>query len=453
MAHWLQTVVDLLQAPTTDLRELAKLAGANPKVFYRGARFRDGLDISGQDLRGMEFTDLDITKVTTDARTRVDPRYAGPNQHQPKGNRETLGPEVQTYDGQYSNWLGTWTSARTGSEREAAAQEGEALLSSTQSILPPEWPIIWHKIWLAERRNSDRRKRLLELARPNVLRGESNILGWAAVFRRLWQSASQEERLRLAEFANRTLNWMAEQDERTWIQSWNEVSQALKLPGIESSRLYEIGFRWLTSQDFNHPNWPSVWRSLWLLDREPRSELIELAIHWLSKVDSQNTDSWSKVWRRLLKYLKGTGDDEGLLNLTISWLSHNPESSEWPLVWQALLPRIKDRNKAWLVSSGLAWLEANLRTHNGKWLFVWKAIQQHSPLDNEERVMIIGLRWLAEEIARPEWPNVWLRLWKAGYASMRSELERQAEAWLKTNSEHAASASIQGAILQYSLNI
>jgi hypothetical protein len=36
MKHWLQTVITLLEADTADLRELARIAGGNPKIFYRG---------------------------------------------------------------------------------------------------------------------------------------------------------------------------------------------------------------------------------------------------------------------------------------------------------------------------------------------------------------------------------------------------------------------------------
>ena len=55
MPHWLDKVVVLLQAETADLRELARIAGANPKTFYRGIDLKD-LDLDGQDIEGMEFS-------------------------------------------------------------------------------------------------------------------------------------------------------------------------------------------------------------------------------------------------------------------------------------------------------------------------------------------------------------------------------------------------------------
>lgn len=54
MAHWLDMVVELLQASTDDLRELALIAGGDPKTFYLGTDLGK-LDTEGQDLSGMEF--------------------------------------------------------------------------------------------------------------------------------------------------------------------------------------------------------------------------------------------------------------------------------------------------------------------------------------------------------------------------------------------------------------
>lgn len=60
MAHWLDKVVELLQANTTDLRELARLAGADPSTFYRGID-PSTLDLEGQDIEGISFSDADDT--------------------------------------------------------------------------------------------------------------------------------------------------------------------------------------------------------------------------------------------------------------------------------------------------------------------------------------------------------------------------------------------------------
>lgn len=55
MSHWLDKVVSLLQAETADLRELAQIAGGDPRIFYRGINPAE-LDLANQDIQGMEFS-------------------------------------------------------------------------------------------------------------------------------------------------------------------------------------------------------------------------------------------------------------------------------------------------------------------------------------------------------------------------------------------------------------
>jgi hypothetical protein len=63
-----------MHAQTADLRELALIAKADPRIFYRGARL-DGVDLSGQDIRDMEFTELESAQVLVDENTKFDPIY------------------------------------------------------------------------------------------------------------------------------------------------------------------------------------------------------------------------------------------------------------------------------------------------------------------------------------------------------------------------------------------
>lgn len=71
MPHWLKKIATLLQAETADLRELARIAGANPKTFYRGIKLED-LDVSGQNLDGMGFsTNLPILDLSDAAVRRM----------------------------------------------------------------------------------------------------------------------------------------------------------------------------------------------------------------------------------------------------------------------------------------------------------------------------------------------------------------------------------------------
>lgn len=71
MPHWLDPILKILDAETTDLRELAKIAGGDPKTFYIGTSI-DGANISGQDLRGMIFTKVDFSKIKYDQLTQID---------------------------------------------------------------------------------------------------------------------------------------------------------------------------------------------------------------------------------------------------------------------------------------------------------------------------------------------------------------------------------------------
>ena len=55
MAHWTENVLRLLEAETDDLTELARMVGAEPKTFYRGANFRCA-DLSSEDLSRFDLT-------------------------------------------------------------------------------------------------------------------------------------------------------------------------------------------------------------------------------------------------------------------------------------------------------------------------------------------------------------------------------------------------------------
>jgi 5-methylcytosine-specific restriction protein A len=70
-SHWLDKVLAIFQSDLMDLRELAKLAGANPEHFYRGVDFTN-VDLRGQDLRGLDFTGSDLRRAKIDPSTLLD---------------------------------------------------------------------------------------------------------------------------------------------------------------------------------------------------------------------------------------------------------------------------------------------------------------------------------------------------------------------------------------------
>lgn len=71
-AKWLEGVSRILRSETGDLRELARIGGADPTTLYIGTSL-DGVDIRGQDLRGMALPNLDVRKVRRDSKTLLDP--------------------------------------------------------------------------------------------------------------------------------------------------------------------------------------------------------------------------------------------------------------------------------------------------------------------------------------------------------------------------------------------
>lgn len=117
-----------MQIETTDLRELAKFAGGNPKTFYRGARL-EGVDISGQDLRGMEFTDLQAAKIKFDKRTKLDRRYIKAISPKKVQNELASGATPQSFrdEAWAEKWLLQWARLSRNADREPLFDEGEII--------------------------------------------------------------------------------------------------------------------------------------------------------------------------------------------------------------------------------------------------------------------------------------------------------------------------------------
>lgn len=71
MTHWLSLVVTLLESNSSDLRELARIAGGNPKDFYLGTDL-SGVDVRGHDLRGVSLTAKQSATLIFDSSTIFD---------------------------------------------------------------------------------------------------------------------------------------------------------------------------------------------------------------------------------------------------------------------------------------------------------------------------------------------------------------------------------------------
>ena len=78
--NWSMKVSEILESETGSLRELAEIAGFNPKHFYRGVSL-SGADLRGQDLSDLDLSGCDMTGVLTDRATKFsiesDPNAAG----------------------------------------------------------------------------------------------------------------------------------------------------------------------------------------------------------------------------------------------------------------------------------------------------------------------------------------------------------------------------------------
>ena len=62
-SDWQKKVVEILRTDTSDLKELARIAGADYKTFYRGANFRSA-DLSGQDLHEFDLRGANLASAT-----------------------------------------------------------------------------------------------------------------------------------------------------------------------------------------------------------------------------------------------------------------------------------------------------------------------------------------------------------------------------------------------------
>lgn len=75
MGHWLETVVKLLQADTSDLRELCRIAGGDLSNFYRGMDLR-GLDLSDEDLKLFQIGSVSSAIIRIKKAVRQEERIA-----------------------------------------------------------------------------------------------------------------------------------------------------------------------------------------------------------------------------------------------------------------------------------------------------------------------------------------------------------------------------------------
>jgi tetratricopeptide (TPR) repeat protein len=141
VAHWLDKVVEILQADTADLRQLALLAGGDPDTFYRHTRLSD-VDVGAQNIAGMEFKGGRIY-VSVEDDDHVSVQADSINQFTPEAEFSGQKPDMEDY--------------LSRAERHLRVRDyGRALNVLSQAIgLFPDEPVFWKMQATAHRRTKN----------------------------------------------------------------------------------------------------------------------------------------------------------------------------------------------------------------------------------------------------------------------------------------------------------
>ncbi|MCK0119462.1 hypothetical protein MWU61_02845 [Loktanella sp. F6476L] len=95
MSDWQTKLLAILHADTDDLGELAKIAGTDPRTFYRGANFRDA-DLTKQNLLNYDLSDSQIERaeITDGVRAILDLKQELSRSHSPPAEIARLKVEL-----------------------------------------------------------------------------------------------------------------------------------------------------------------------------------------------------------------------------------------------------------------------------------------------------------------------------------------------------------------------
>lgn len=426
MSHWLQTVIDLLEAETSNLRELAILAGADPRTFYVGVKLED-LDIRGQDLRGMTFTNFDPKRVLADEKTEFDSSY----QNRPSDQLYKDSGGHGSGDEEWAlEWLKRWQREKGPKTRSELAEEATNRLS----IRPPNnqyWAAVWQHVWLSERRDSDRRNHLFEIAFHHLSKAESGEISWLSIWIRLWKHTNEPNRVSLELFLKSAIAWFTKLDlsDERWAKTWRELWKAARSAQLHSNELILRGFAFLRDNP-NHENWGTVWRDLWeSRNKEHRKELLPMAMSWLVEVDDRHS-GWTPVWRRVWKISEPPGNMD-LINVAAWWLDRNLQDFAWPSIW-LLLERSahSKQQRSWLSEMSMLWMP-QARTKERDWPLVWsRTWDLNEDALVQKDLMRLARDWLRTHMDYENWFDVWRRM--SSFETderQRDELEHLARLW------------------------
>lgn len=459
-----------MNADTADLRELARLAGGNPRNFYVGTSL-DGGDISGQDLRGMRFTGWRHSNIKKDNLTVVDPGLVDDLEDQEAS--EALPLSGSKIDREDLDIIADTRAIGIVSALRSQSIEDEIAWLERENPDDDLWPSIWQSLWNSTETTPEEQKILFKLGVTNLGIEKSRFPVWLGVWRKL---AKHAKGLSIADrtlFIVNTSSWLQGLSPSFpyWAACWRKTWRLVRTrPSPQRLAVERQGTDWLGATNFDHAGWASVWRELWddKSGRDSEFNLIEYAFGWLLKADMSHR-GWASVYARIilaldhsrsvdltaraLQWIDENRDDYtwpvvwlrtneampverggSLFRDGYNWLPEHEDHEAWPLVWQTLYQTEGDpRQHHELSQIGLSWL--NRKLSNRGWHRAWSTLLASSDSDVQD-LTELAFHWLRSETNSKGWPYVWLALFQRSDSYSQEDLLDQALVWIGKNVRH-----------------
>lgn len=294
------------------------------------------------------------------------------------------------------------------------------------------WAFVWLALLDSERGD---RKALLEDAliwiggdpEAGSKAADFANFGWDRVWQRLSQECEADNSLgrrprHLAGLAARGLVWLdaVPPEHEAWTRVWPILLAAASAHGIgDIEYLLTMAEERLAAFP-GLPGWPRVFEPALELAEMPRLErLLLLGGNWIAQV-SPDHSGWSYTWQVLFERALPE-QREKLALLARDWLQDIAQTrAGWPFVWFDLAATEDGEDLASLYRLGSEWLSvAHGRTPG------WPKVANH--LLSSDAAMIHGRvrsivkAWLAEDMCRPVWLQIFQSL--LNYHNQSSELQ------------------------------
>ncbi len=202
--------------------------------------------------------------------------------------------------------------------------------------------------------------------------------------------------------------WLQDREDRSeWAYVWRALLDRKELlpEGIDEQSLVALGYRWLQDRE-DRSEWTHVWEAL--LDRKellPRGvtidTLLEHAMAWL--VAREHRKDWSHVWERLFEL--GECVRTEVVEIAMGYLSRGFGAPHWPIVWSKLVrsdvgdetqrEKLKQRGARWVLDP------RNGTSKSMSWMLTGFLDLGDPPHEVLERVW----SWIASN-THPSWPVI-----------------------------------------------